>query len=480
MSLRGAILQIKRKKAPFFIKKNDYKGMKIEINCTGSDTIQLHELTEFQGELKERSAGDVEKIIKSIKKHGFSFPFFVWKNDGKNNVLDGHGRLLALKQMAAAGEEIPALPCVYISAKNEAEAKEKLLKLNSQYGHMTADSVAAFLGDIKIDFDELALPDGVLDLGKLEPEETKDDDEAPALKPDEVADSQRGQLYRLGRHYLFCGDSTNADDMRALMGDVKADLIVTDPPYNVDYENKAELLNKYHDCSRVQKATNTKIDNDKMDDTQFTEFLQKAFSVMFERLKTGGVFYVWYAQLKSIQFETALKNAGGQVRQFIIWVKNHFSLGMTDYQWRHEPCLYGWKNGANHYWDGRRDLTTVYDEKPNYKKMSKEELLQEITKLRGDNLPNTIIYEDKPARNEEHPTMKPVKLFQRLIKNSSKEDDAVLDPFGGSGTSIIACEKLNRTAYVMELDPHYCDVIRKRWTKWAEENGVNAGSGALR
>ena len=144
--------------------------MKIEINCTGSDTIQLHELTEFQGELKERSAGDVEKIIKSIKKHGFSFPFFVWKNDGKNNVIDGHGRFKALKQMAAAGEEIPALPCVYISAKNEAEAKEKLLKLNSQYGHMTADSVAAFLGDIQIDLNDLALPDGVLDLAKIDKE----------------------------------------------------------------------------------------------------------------------------------------------------------------------------------------------------------------------------------------------------------------------------------------------------------------------
>ena len=456
----------------------------IKIKCESSNFLALNEITDFQGDLKERSAGDMEKIKKSIKKHGVAFPIFIWQTEENgetiNYCLDGHCRTRALREMAAAGEQIPPLPVDYIHAETEAEAKELLLKLNSQYGHMTADSVAAFLGDIKIDFDELALPDGVLDLGKLEPEETKDDDEAPALKPDEVADSQRGQLYRLGRHYLFCGDSTNADDMRALMGDVKADLIVTDPPYNVDYENKAELLNKYRDCSRVQKATNTKIDNDKMDDTQFTEFLQKAFSVMFERLKTGGVFYVWYAQLKSIQFETALKNAGGQVRQFIIWVKNHFSLGMTDYQWRHEPCLYGWKNGANHYWDGRRDLTTVYDEKPNYKKMSKEELLQEITKLRGDNLPNTIIYEDKPARNEEHPTMKPVKLFQRLIKNSSKEDDAILDPFGGSGTSIIACEKLNRTAYVMELDPHYCDVIRKRWTKWAEENGVDAGSGALR
>ena len=440
--------------------------MKIEINCTGSDTIQLHELTEFQGELKERSAGDVEKIIKSIKKHGFSFPFFVWKNDGKNNVLDGHGRLMALKQMAAAGEEIPALPCVYISAKDEAEAKEKLLKLNSQYGHMTADSVAAFLGDIKIDFDELALPDGVLDLGKLEPEETKDDDEAPALKPDEVADSQRGQLYRLGRHYLYCGDSTSAEDMAALMQGTRADLIVTDPPYNVAYTGKT--------------ADALKIDNDALDEAGFKDFLIKAFKTMLEPLKAGGAFYIWHTSIKGVIFREALKESGGELHQVLIWVKNVMTLGRQDWQWRHEPCLYGWKNGANHYWDGRRDLTTVYDEKPNYKKMSKEELLQEITKLRGDNLPNTIIYEDKPARNEEHPTMKPVKLFQRLIKNSSKEDDAILDPFGGSGTTIIACEKLNRTAYVNEIDPHYCDVIRKRWTKWAEENGVNAGTGALK
>lgn len=450
--------------------------MNIEINCTGSDTIQLHELTEFQGELKERSAGDVEKIIKSIKKHGFSFPFFVWKNDGKNNVLDGHGRLMALQQMAAAGEKIPALPCVYISAKDEAEAKEKLLKLNSQYGHMTAESVAAFLGDIKIDFDELALPDGVLDLGKLEPEETKDDDEAPALKPDEVADSQRGQLYRLGRHFLYCGDSTSAEDMAALMGNVKADLIVTDPPYNV-----ALGAESIEDMKRRKRRTDgLKIENDAMDDQTFKVFLIKVFSVMLSNLKAGGAFYVWHADLKGQIFREALAEAGGQLRQCLIWVKNALVMGRQDWQWRHEPCLYGWKNGANHYWDGRRDLTTVYDEKPDYKKMNKDQLLQEITKLRGDNIPNTIIYEDKPARNEEHPTMKPVKLFQRLIKNSSKEDDAILDPFGGSGTSIIACEKLNRTAYVMELDAHYCDVIRKRWTKWAEENGVNAGSGALK
>ena len=442
----------------------------IVINCTGSDTIELHELTEFQGELKERSAGDIEKIIKSIKKHGFSFPFFVWAHATENgnyinHVLDGHGRLEALKKLESEGEEIPALPCVYVSAENEAEAKEKLLKLNSQYGHMTAESVAAFLDGLQIDFDDLQLPDGVLDLTKLEPEETKDDDNAPDLRPDEVADSQRGTLYRLGRHYLYCGDSTNADDMGALMGDVKADLIVTDPPYNVDYEGKT--------------ADALKIEKDNMNDAEFKQFLKNAFATMLDRLKRGGAFYIWHADLKGAIFREALEEAGGQLRQCLIWVKNVMTLGRQDWQWRHEPCLYGWKNGANHYWDGRRDLTTVYDEKPNYKKMSKEELLQEITKLRGDNIPNTIIYEDKPARNEEHPTMKPVKLFQRLIKNSSKEDDAVLDPFGGSGTTIIACEKLGRTAYVMELDPRYCDVIRRRWTQWAAENDVDAGSGAL-
>jgi DNA modification methylase len=441
--------------------KNDYKGMR--ITCETKDTLPLSALTEFQGGLKKRTAEDTKKIEKSINDYGFATPLFVWKHDGINSVLDGHGRLSALKEMQQRGEEIPALPVVYIDCPNEAAAKNLLLRICSTYGEMTVESVEAFLGELKIDFSEIKLPDGVLDLGKLEPEETKDDDEAPALKPDEVADSQRGQLYRLGRHFLYCGDSTRAEDMTALMQGTRADLIVTDPPYNVDYKGGNGL----------------KIQNDAMDGVAFREFLTKAFINMFTSLKAGGAFYCWYVDSESVNFNEALKAAGAKVFQNLIWVKNCMVLGHLDYQKRHEPCLYGWKNGANHYWDGRRDLTTVYDEKPNYKKMSKEELLQEITKLRGDNIPNTIIYEDKPARNEEHPTMKPVKLFQRFIKNSSKEDDAILDPFGGSGTTIIACEKLNRTAYVMELDPHYCDVIRRRWTKWAEENGVDAGAARL-
>ncbi|MCQ2485840.1 MAG: DNA modification methylase [Clostridia bacterium] len=450
--------------------------MKIVINCTGSDTIELNQLTELQGTLKERNAQDLKKIIASIKKHGFSFPFFVWQHDNINHVLDGHGRLMALKQLQAEGVTVPALPCVYVSADDENEAKEKLLKLNSQYGTMTAESVAGFLDGLKLDFDELALPAGVLDLGKLEPEDTTNDDDAPDLKPDEVADSQRGQLYCLGKHRLYCGDSCSAEDMAALMGGSKADLIVTDPPYNVDLWNLSpEKAKKLH-----HRQDGLKIENDKMDDAGFKEFLIKAFRTMFGALKAGGSFYIWHADMKGQIFREALKEAGGEMHQVLIWVKNRLSMSFSNWQWRHEPCLYGWKAGASHYWDGRRDLTTVFDDKPNYSKMNKEQLLQEITKLRGDNLPSTIIYEDKPARNEEHPTMKPVNLFTRLIKESSKADDVVLDPFGGSGTTIIAAEKLNRTAYVMELDPHYCDVIRKRWTKWAEENGVNAGSGALK
>jgi DNA modification methylase len=222
-----------------------------------------------------------------------------------------------------------------------------------------------------------------------------------------------------------------------------------------------------------------KIQNDHMEDNSFLAFLTAAFSAMFTALKAGGVYYIWHADLEGFNFRQAVKNCNGIVRQCLIWVKNVFAFGRQDYQWRHEPCLYGWKEGGGHYWEGRRDLSTVIDERPNYKKMGKEDLLKEIEKLRGENIPSTVIYEDKPARSEEHPTMKPVKLFERLIKNSSKQEDIVLDPFGGSGTTIIACAKTNRIARIMELDPHYCDVIRKRWTKWAKANGVEVGSGGL-
>lgn len=436
----------------------------MEVKCKTQHTLPLDYLTEFQGNLKERDDVDIGKIVKSIKKHGFSFPFFVWNHDAINHVLDGHGRLKALQHMVAKGEQIPELPIVYVDCRDEADAKELLLKLNSQYGKMTAESIKDFLGDLQIDFTELAIPDGYLDLSTLEENKEKtDDDEAPEIDYEEPAQSEQGQVYELGPHRLMCGDSTNPDDMAILMNGAKADLIVTDPPYNVDYEG----------------SNGKKIQNDKMEDNSFLNFLTDAFKTMLGVLKNGGVYYIWHADSEGFNFRQAIKNCGGLVRQCLIWVKNSLVLGRQDYQWRHEPCLYGWKEGAGHYWEGTRSLSTVIDDRPNYKNMNKEELLEEIKKLRGDNIPSTIIYEDKPSRNDEHPTMKPVKLFERLIKNSSKEEDIVLDPFGGSGTTIIASQKLNRHARLMELDPRYCDVIRKRWTKYAKENGLPIGTGGL-
>lgn len=448
----------------------------MEVKCKTQHTLPLEELTEFQGNLKERDNTDIGKIVKSIKKHGFSFPFFVWNHDAINHVLDGHGRLKALQQIVAQGENIPELPIVYVDCRDEADAKEMLLKLNSQYGKMTAESIKDFLGDLQIDFTELAIPDGFLDLSTLEePKEKTDDDEAPEIDYEEPAQSEQGQVYELGPHRLMCGDSTSAEDMAILMNGAKADLIVTDPPYNVAYEGNHNPLTK----NEHNHGKNRNIQNDKKNDQEFLEFLEKSFTNMFDHLKKGGVYYIWHADSEGFNFRKAVKDCGGVVRQCLVWVKNRIMMGRQDYQWKHEPCLYGWKEGAGHYWEGSRNLTTTIDDRPNYKKMSKEELLEEIKKLRGDDLPSTVIYEDRPSRSEEHPTMKPVKLFERLIKNSSKEEDIILDPFGGSGTTIIASQKLNRHARLMELDPKYCDVIRKRWTKYAKENGLKIGSGGL-
>lgn len=420
----------------------------IKVKCDVKDTLELDELSDFQGNLKERSDADFEKIQKSIRKHGFSFPFFVWKKGKTNWVLDGHGRLGALRRMAAGGETIPPLPVVYVKCKDEAEAKEILLKLNSQYGKMTAESVKDFLGDLEIDFEDLALPG---------------DDDAPEADMESEPDSQPGTIYQLGEHRLMCGDSTDIEDVANLMDGEKADLVVTDPPYNVDY----------------QSDDGKKIQNDNMSDPSFADFLTKAFRVINTILKNGGGYYIWHADSEGFNFRKAAKDAGRVVRQCLVWVKNALVLGRQDYQWRHEPCLYGWKEGAGHYWEGSRDLSTVFDEtRKDWKKMSKEQLIAEL-KRADDELKTSVIYEDKPTRSEDHPTMKPVRLFERLILNSSRKGDIVLDLFGGSGTTIIAAERCGRKARVMELDPHYCDVIRKRWTKWAKDNGREVGSGGL-
>jgi site-specific DNA-methyltransferase (adenine-specific) len=240
-----------------------------------------------------------------------------------------------------------------------------------------------------------------------------------------------------------------------------ADLIVTDPPYNVDYVGKTK------DALKIQ--------NDKMADNDFRRFLTNAFRVMDRHLKPGGAFYIWHADSEGYNFRGACQDAGWQVRQCLIWNKNTIVLGRQDYHWKHEPCLYGWKDGAAHYFiDDRTQATVIEDKGLDFKKMKKEELVALLKEIFSDKVSTTVINEDKPMRSAEHPTMKPLKLLERLIKNSSRPGELVLDTFGGSGSTMMTCEQLNRTCYIMEIDPVYCDVIVKRWENFTGRKAVLA------
>ena len=257
----------------------------------------------------------------------------------------------------------------------------------------------------------------------------------------------------------MCGDSTNEDDVLKLMNSKLADLVVTDPPYNVDYVGKTKEA--------------LKIKNDAMDSDSFFNFLNNAFKNIYKNIKDGGVFYIWYASREVVNFQTALENNNLMVKQELIWNKNSMVMGRQDYQWKHEPCLYGWKDGATHYFIDDRTQTTVIEDKGiELKKLKKEEMLKLLQDIYSDKISTTIINEDRPSVSDLHPTMKPIKLIARQIKNSSKENELILDLFGGSGSTLITCEQLNRKCYMMEYDPVYVDVIIQRWENFTGKKAV--------
>ena len=235
-------------------------------------------------------------------------------------------------------------------------------------------------------------------------------------------------------------------------------MIMTDPPYNVAIGDKNAILNKVDGGSRIE----VNLDNDMMTPEQFLNFLQDAFGNMAEVLKDGGAFYIWYSGRTIREFTDACLETGLDVKQNLIWVKQMFVLGRQDYQWRHEPCLYGWKEGGAHYFIPRRDLTTVAEDTIDIDAMSEKEVRDTLRKML-EGTPADVIHDKKPAASRDHPTMKPVTLLARMIFNSSHQGDTVLDPFGGSGSTMMACEQLGRRCLMMELDPVYCDVIIKRW-----------------
>jgi site-specific DNA-methyltransferase (adenine-specific) len=322
-------------------------------------------------------------------------------------VLGGNMRLKACKE---AG--LKEIPIIKASELTEQQQKEFIVKDNVGYGEWDWDDLANNWDAAELEEWGLDIPDF-----KTEDEAQEDDYEIPEhLRTDIVL----GDLFEIGPHRLLCGDSTQTDTFAKLFENQLADLVVTDPPYNVAYEGKTK------DALTIQ--------NDSMSDDSFYQFLYDFYTALGSYTKAGGAWYVWHADSEGANFRSAMKNSGIMVKQCLIWVKNSMVMGRQDYQWRHEPCLYGWKEGAAHGWYSDRKQTTILEF-------------------------------DRPSRNTEHPTMKPIPLIAYQIGNSSKQGDIVADGFGGSGTTMVAAHQLNRKGYLVEFDPKYCQVIVDRMIK---------------
>ena len=348
-----------------------------------------------------------KKLVQSIK----DFPEMleirpiVVNNDMM--VLGGNMRLRAIQEIGL--KEVPIIKAENLT---EEQQREFLIKDNVGFGEWDWDALAN-------DWDPEELNDWGLDvpiINNLEAEE--DDFDVPEGGSD--TDIVLGDLFEIGQHRLICGDSTQTDTFEKLTEGVLADMVITDPPYNVNYEGGTK--------------EKLKIENDNMGDKQFYQFLYDFYTACAAYSKPGGAWYVWHADSEGANFRQAMKDAGIMVKQCLIWVKSSMVMGRQDYQWKHEPCLYGWKEGASHHWYSDRKQTTILEFA-------------------------------RPSRNAEHPTMKPIELFSYQISNSSKQGDIVMDAFAGSGTTMVACEQLNRKAYVVEFDPRYCQVIIDRMKK---------------
>ena len=395
------------------------------------------EISPYKDNAKEHDDKQIRNVAKSIEKYGWQQPIVL---DKDNVIIVGHGRFYAALRLGL--EEVPCIRATDLTPEEVNEYRLLDNKLNeSEWNKDLLEKCLKGLDMSEFDID--------WDLPELiEPEEEAEEDGYEPNPPEEP-NTKRGQVWKLGRHRLMCGSSTETQDMEKLMNGQEADLLLTDPPYGVDYEG----------------WTGLKIENDDMQGEEFIRFLTDAFETADQVMKPGAAFYIWHADGKGYEFTTAAHNAGWRIRQVIIWVKNALVLGRQDYQWKHEPALYGWKEGAGHYFTpSRQETTTIEEEELDLESMKKEELKDLLERILDQ--PATVIYENKPKRNDVHPTMKPVRLMGKLIQNSTRQGQIVLDSFGGSGSTMIAAEQLGRTCYMMELDPAYCDVILDRYYKF--------------
>lgn len=391
------------------------------------DVVQknLSEIIPYDKNAKKHDKKQIDNVAESIRQYGFVQPIVI---DHDGVIVIGHCRALAAKKL-----KMQTVPCVCVDDLTPEQVKAlRLVDNKSNESDWDFDLLAEELPELDLsafDFD-WGLPE----------DQTEEvvEDEAPEVDEDAEPITKLGDIWQLGRHRLMCGDSTKSDDVSALMGGRLADMLLTDPPYNVNYGSVRDVSEA---VKRHRRTDGLMIKNDNMDDDSFRKFLTDAFTSANEALKPGAVFYIWHADNEGYNFRGACRDIGWKVRECLIWNKNTFCMGRQDYQWKHEPCLYGWKDGASHLWASDRKQTTVM----NF---------------------------DKPSKSELHPTMKPVALFDYQIKNNTKGGDIVLDLFAGSGTTVVACEQNGRDARVMEFDPRYCDVIVKRWENLTGKKAV--------
>ena len=379
-------------------------------------SVKIKEIKPYDRNAKKHDDTQINNVAESIRQFGFVQPIVI---DSNGVIVIGHCRFEAAKRLKYA-----EVPCIMADDLTPEQVDAlRIVDNKTNESPWDIDLLTEELQDL-----DLSMFDFEWELMEETAEATEiTEDEAPEVDKTNDPISKFGQIWKLGRHRLMCGDSTSEENVKALLGGAKADLLLTDPPYGVDYTGKTK------DALKIQ--------NDAKTDEEMIEFLSSAFRAADSVMKPGAVFYIWYAGTKEHAFDKACQLTGWEVRQILIWAKNTMVMGRQDYQWKHEPCIYGWKGGAGHLWASDRKQTTLLEF-------------------------------DRPTANKEHPTMKPIALFDYQIQNNTKGGDIVLDLFGGSGTTIIACEQNGRNACVMEYDPKYVDVIIKRWENFTGEKAV--------
>lgn len=445
----------------------------IDVFCAHTEMADIESVIPNPRNPNQHDKKQIELLAKIIKAQGWRVPITVSNRSGY--VVRGHGRLMAAQLLG-----LDTVPVDRQDYASEAEEWADLVADNRLAELSTVDK--ELLGQLLAEMDDMAVLSGYTDdeidilIGTAAKSEVGEDgfDAAEAEASIKTPITLRGDIWELGNHRLMCGDSTDIADVKSLLGGL-SDMIFTDPPYNVAYNGKTE-----------DRLT---IINDAMSPDEFYDFLSAAFAAMYDGLKPGGAIYVCHADGVGNEFRRAYIASGLLLKQVLIWVKNTFVIGRQDYQWRHEPILYGWKPGSSHKFYGGRKQSTVWDDNLPLE-IEKQESggyllhfntdvehvvvgVPSFNVLHNDtDALDTVWRVDKPLRNGEHPTMKPIALCARAIQNSSQRGDIVFDPFGGSGSTLIACEQTKRRCRTMELDPKYCDVIVQRYS---ELMGTNDG-----